>query len=110
MIDLLTAAEMRAADEKTIAGGTPSRELMERAARAALEILQAKFDTTRVLFLCGNGNNGGDALAMARFFCEAGGTARVFFPCKKEGLIAPSPEDMSVDCARQYSLPNITIL
>ena len=104
MIDLLTAAEMRAADEKTIAGGTPSRELMERAARAALEILQAKFDTTRVLFLCGNGNNGGDALAMARFFCEAGGTARVFFPCKKEGHIAPSPEEMSVECARQYSL------
>lgn len=103
MSALLTAAEMRAADEITIKSGIPSRTLMERAAKAALAVLKESFDTTCVLFLCGGGNNGGDALAMARFFADEGGNAHVLYLGKKtDGL--PDIEAMSTECARQYSL------
>ena len=104
MSELLTAAEMRAADEETIQGGIPSRTLMERAAKAALEVLEREFDTTLVLFLCGNGNNGGDGLAMARFFAEKGGRARVIYQGQLTEQGAPDPAFMSTECARQLSL------
>ncbi len=104
MTELLTAAEMRAADEQTIASGIPSRTLMERAARAALTVLEAEFDTTCTLFLCGSGNNGGDAFAMARFLAEAGKSALVYYLGKKMPDGTPDIAAMSVECARQYSL------
>ena len=50
MTTILTAAEMKAADEQEISRGTPSRTLMERAARAALAILKEHFSTEKVLF------------------------------------------------------------
>ncbi|MBQ8358080.1 MAG: NAD(P)H-hydrate dehydratase [Clostridia bacterium] len=104
MIHVLTAAEMRAADERAINAGTPSRELMERAARAALEVLECEFDTSLVLFLCGGGNNGGDGLAMARFFAEGGGHARVIYMGRTDPCGAPDTDAMSIECARQFSL------
>ncbi len=100
---ILTAAEMKAADEKEISCGTPSRVLMERAAKAALAVLKAHFSTERVLFLCGGGNNGGDGLAMARFFAEEGGNALVCYAgAWKNG--APDTQKMSAECAVQLSL------
>ena len=100
---ILTAAEMKTADEKEISSKTPSRTLMERAARAALALLKEHFPTEKVLFLCGGGNNGGDGLAMARFFAEEGGNASVCYAgAWKNG--APDTERMSVECARQLSL------
>ncbi|MBE6703340.1 MAG: NAD(P)H-hydrate dehydratase [Ruminococcaceae bacterium] len=109
MLDLLTAAEMRAADEATIAGGVPSQVLMERAAKAALQVLKDRFDTTHVLFLCGSGNNGGDGLAMARFLAEAGGKASVFYLGKRQTDGTPDPTAMSEECARQYALLTDTV-
>ena len=107
---LLTAAEMYAADEKTIREGTSSQTLMERAASAALEVLEAEFDTSCVLFACGGGNNGGDGLAMARFFAQKGGNARVLYlGAAPDG--APDAACMSTECARQFSLlpPSVPI-
>ena len=100
---ILKAAEMKAADEQEIARGTPSRTLMERAARAALVLLKENFPTNTVLFMCGGGNNGGDGLAMARFFAEEGGNARVFYAgAWKDGM--PDTDKMSKECAVQLSL------
>lgn len=104
MEQLLTSAQMRAADEATIRSGIPSRELMERAARAALSVLEENFDTELVLFLCGGGNNGGDGLAMARFFVEKGGKARVIYLGKLTEAGLPDKDSMSEECARQFSL------
>lgn len=104
MEQLLTAAQMRAADEATIQSGIPSRELMERAARAALSVLEKSFDTSLVLFLCGSGNNGGDGLAMARFFAERGGNARVIYLGKLSETGLPDIDCMSEECRRQFSL------
>ena len=110
MTSILSAAAMKAADEQEILRGTPSRTLMERAARAALDILKEEFSTEKVLFLCGGGNNGGDGLAMARFFAEEGGNALVCYAgAWKNG--APDTDRMSTECARQLSLlpPSIPV-
>lgn len=103
MKELLTSAQMKAADLSEIERGTPSRTLMERAAKEALHVLREEFDTRCVLFLCGNGNNGGDGLAMARFFAEAGGNARV---CYAGAWKANTPDtaQMSAEAAYQLSL------
>ena len=111
MEQLLTAAQMRDADNTTIQSGIPSRELMERAAHAALSVLEEHFDTSLVLFLCGSGNNGGDGLAMARFFAKKGGNARVIYLGKLTESGAPDTSCMSEECARQFSLlpPSVEI-
>ncbi len=103
MASILNAAQMKAADAQEILRGTPSRTLMERAAHAALSVLKENFSTEKVLFLCGGGNNGGDGLAMARFFVEEGGNALVCYAgAWKNG--APDTEKMSAECAVQLSL------
>ena len=101
MKKILSANEMYQADRWQIEqGGTPSQALMEQAARAALAVLEREFDTTCVLFLCGNGNNGGDGLAMARFLFEKGHKVRVCCP-----LLHTTPAaEMSEEAARQYKL------
>ncbi len=103
MAVILRAAEMKAADEREIGCGTPSRTLMERAAKAALRHLKEHFTTEKVLFLCGGGNNGGDGLAMARFFAEEGGNALVCYAGAWESD-APDTSKMSEECAVQLSL------
>ena len=57
MEKILTASEMKQYDMATIKNGTPSLVLMERAARAAFEILINDFPCRRVLVCCGNGND-----------------------------------------------------
>lgn len=60
----VSVQKMREADQYTIAKGTPSLELMRRAA-------QGVFDTypgwagAKTLIVCGSGNNGGDGYALA---------------------------------------------
>ncbi len=101
MQKVLFAAQMKEADEREIRRGTPSQILMERAAKAALSVLKREFDTARVLFLCGNGNNGGDGLAMARFLAEEGADVLVCCPL----LHGDDPgREMSAEAARQYRL------
>lgn len=72
---LLTAAEMRALDAATIAGGVPGETLMERAGRGVAEALERAFGSPlamRVLVLCGPGNNGGDGFVAARHLAARG--------------------------------------
>ena len=63
---VLDTARMRAADEGTIeALGIGQEVLMERAALAVAECVK-KYKPQRILCVCGTGNNGGDAVAVAR--------------------------------------------
>lgn len=65
---VLNAEEMKKLDTATIESiGVPSEVLMERAALVcAEEIRSSGFDTSRILIICGKGNNGADGLALAR--------------------------------------------
>jgi ADP-dependent NAD(P)H-hydrate dehydratase / NAD(P)H-hydrate epimerase len=69
MKNVMTAEQMREADRRTIAAGTPGDVLMERAGTRVVEVLEREFSPLseqRVVIFCGKGNNGGDGLVVAR--------------------------------------------
>lgn len=70
----LTAGGMQYVDQYTMKAGIPSPVLMENAARSvASEIISRFPDTdTGILVMCGSGNNGGDAVAAARWLIHSG--------------------------------------
>jgi hydroxyethylthiazole kinase-like uncharacterized protein yjeF len=75
MRTLLTSAQMRSADQFTIAHKPiASIDLMEKAARAFVQsFLRDEFDTNKsVAIFCGKGNNGGDGLAIAHLLIANG--------------------------------------
>ena len=78
MIPLLTADEMRAAERQAIEGwGIPSLILQEHAALGALALVPSG---EPLQVLVGPGNNGGDALALARLARLQGRTVTVWSP------------------------------
>ncbi|MCD8338326.1 MAG: NAD(P)H-hydrate dehydratase [Lachnospiraceae bacterium] len=89
---LLNAKQMKACDERTIGLGIPSVVLMERAALAVVEEMeQASLDLSRVLVICGSGNNGGDGFAVARMlaYTPEGWAGSVFPPvCPRQRTAA----------------------
>jgi len=63
---ILTAAQMRKAEEITIQAGTSVFDLMERAGRAVAGVVLAHVpDFGRVVLIACSGNNGGDGFAAA---------------------------------------------
>ena len=75
---LYTTAQVRTLDQDAIAGGIAGIELMERAARAALDVLRRRWPQARTLcVVCGPGNNGGDGFLLAALACMAGMRAHV---------------------------------
>jgi len=67
---LLTAAEMRVADRRTIEEvGLPGAVLMENAGAAVARSIDERHPSARrIAILCGKGNNGGDGFVVARRF------------------------------------------
>jgi NAD(P)H-hydrate epimerase len=66
---ILTAAEMREVDRRTVEAGIPGIVLMENAGHRVVEFLADRFSPLgdqRIVVLCGKGNNGGDGLVVAR--------------------------------------------
>lgn len=75
---LYTTAQVRALDRAAIEAGIPGIELMERAARAALDVLRRRWPQARALCVaCGPGNNGGDGFLLAALARSAGLQASV---------------------------------
>ncbi|MFT3975663.1 MAG: NAD(P)H-hydrate epimerase [Sphingomonas bacterium] len=74
---ILTAGEMRAAEEAAIAAGSSVEALMARAGAAVAEQVRRLAGAQEVLILCGPGNNGGDGYVAARVLAERGHPVRV---------------------------------
>ena len=74
---ILTAAQMRAAEERAIAGGASVESLMERAGAGVAEAVNRLAAGAPVLVLCGPGNNGGDGYVAARVLRANGAEVRV---------------------------------
>ncbi len=74
---ILTAAEMRAAEDAVIATGVSVETLMECAGTAIAEAVRRLAGTNEVLILCGPGNNGGDGYVAACVLAEMGVAVRV---------------------------------
>ena len=63
-MEIISVEKMREADQYTIAKGTPSVELMRRAAQGVFDAYPGWADM-KILVVCGPGNNGGDGYALA---------------------------------------------
>jgi hydroxyethylthiazole kinase-like uncharacterized protein yjeF len=74
---ILTAAEMRAAENAVIAAGATVESLMERAGQQIAAAVRRLAGANPILVLCGPGNNGGDGYVAARLLHEAGLNVRV---------------------------------
>jgi NAD(P)H-hydrate epimerase len=100
---VFSRADMRRLDAATIAAGTPSLELMERAGRAIADHMAARRrvypSSSRrpsLLVLSGAGNNGGDGFVVARLLREHGWDVDVAL-CARE----PTPgSDPALNLAR----------
>lgn len=72
---LVTVAQMRELDRRTIEAGTPGEVLMERAGRAVAEEIRRRFAARcrrGLLVVAGRGNNGGDGFVVARLLKRRG--------------------------------------
>lgn len=86
-IELLTTAEMREADRRTIASGTSGYELMLRAGDAVARAAETMTPPgARILIVCGPGNNGGDGFVAARRLAERGFSVEVALLGRREAL------------------------
>lgn len=77
----LTSAQEREADKQAISFGLSSEVLMKRAGRALADEVQAaaeKLGASKILLVCGTGNNGGDGYVAARELIARGLTVSVY--------------------------------
>ncbi len=95
---LVTAAEMRELDRRTIEqAGVPSLQLMEAAGRAVSDAVRELLPRPRrgpVVIVAGKGNNGGDGLVVARLLHDAGIPAEV--------CLLPAAAELSGDAATNF--------
>jgi hydroxyethylthiazole kinase-like uncharacterized protein yjeF len=77
---VVTPAEMSEMDRQTIAHGIADYELMERAGARCFEVIDREIPRqSKILVLCGAGNNGGDGQVIARLCRHHGHQADVLF-------------------------------
>lgn len=70
--EILSVAQMTAADRAAVASGTPTQVLMERAGAAVAEAVRTRYDRRPVVIWCGPGDNGGDGYVAARHLKRRG--------------------------------------
>lgn len=78
----ISCKEMREAEDRAAAQGIELSALMENAGRGAAEEIMRRFgevEGKKALCVCGKGNNGGDALVVARVLSQNGWDVDVVF-------------------------------
>ncbi len=88
---LVSAAQMRELDRRTIDLGTPGHVLMERAGEGACVVLLDLFPAlrrkgARVVVLAGQGNNGGDGFVIARLLRKSRARVSVWLVGKADAV------------------------
>jgi NAD(P)H-hydrate epimerase len=98
---VLTAAEMREVDRRTIESGIPGIVLMENAGHRVVEFLEKRFaplSEQRIALLCGKGNNGGDGMVIARQL------ATRWRPATLDVVLFGAPEELKGDAAQNFRM------
>lgn len=97
---LVKASEMREMDRFTIEElGVPGIVLMENAARGAARVFVEHFEPprqSRILFLCGRGNNGGDGYVMGRYLHQLGFSVSVVVLSELQGIIGDALTNLKI--------------
>jgi hydroxyethylthiazole kinase-like uncharacterized protein yjeF len=75
--EIMTVAEMSAADHAAAEAGAPTTVLMERAGRAVADAIRARYTRRSTVIWCGPGDNGGDGYVVARHLRRRGWPVRV---------------------------------
>ncbi|MGD0500436.1 MAG: NAD(P)H-hydrate dehydratase [Bryobacteraceae bacterium] len=102
---VLTAAQMREVDRRTIALGIPGLVLMENAGHRVVEFLAERFAplaAQRIVILCGKGNNGGDGLVVARQLHTR------FHPEALHVVLLADPAELKGDAAANYRMLEVS--
>ncbi|MCK5398197.1 MAG: NAD(P)H-hydrate epimerase, partial [Thermoplasmata archaeon] len=69
---MIDAIEARVVDLNSEALGIPGSQLMENAGRLSAEFIMSLSKPSKIVIICGTGNNGGDGAVIARYLDEAG--------------------------------------
>jgi NAD(P)H-hydrate epimerase len=98
-MEVLTSEQMKQVDEETIRLVCPGLELMERAGKAVADHIHFLVGESygapfKAVIFAGAGNNGGDALVVARHLSEMG--------CKVSVHMLKSPDDLTMDSLKNY--------
>jgi NAD(P)H-hydrate epimerase len=98
---VLTAAQMREVDRRTIEMGIPALVLMENAGHRVVEFLAETFAplaSQRIVVLCGKGNNGGDGMVVARQLWTR------LRPQSLSVVLAAAPTELKDDALANYRM------
>ena len=85
-MEILTAAQMYAADKETIAKIMPENDLVENAGFAAACQIAKRYGKQPILVACGAGNNGADGFVAARVLSNRGYSVKVAFAGQKDKM------------------------
>lgn len=102
---ILNSREMKQCDENTMwRRGMLSAVLMERAALATMQEIIKRYPNpvTKVLVVCGSGNNGGDGVAVARLLYLKGYNVTIYFAGNREKATEETKRQMFI--AEQYGV------
>lgn len=93
---LVTSAQMRNIDERTVDGaGISGLELMEKAGKGVAEVAKEMLgdgSNKKVVIFCGRGNNGGDGFVVGRYLAQWGVDVKFFLTAKKmKSRATPKP-------------------
>ena len=107
MKKLVTCGEMKNLDSATIHKiGVASEVLMERAALKVVEETEKYLEKNeKILVVCGNGNNGGDGIAIARLFYLKGIRAEFYMVGNKEKMTRETTLQYKI--ATGYHVPEV---
>jgi NAD(P)H-hydrate epimerase len=100
-VKVLTAAQMREVDRRTIELGIPGVVLMEDAGQRVVEFLAREYAPLaeqRIVVFCGKGNNGGDGMVVARQLHTR------IHPRSLDVVLASDPADLRGDAAANYRM------
>lgn len=108
MRDVLNGQEMKQCDENTMKMGMLSAVLMERAALSVVKEIMERYpdDDTRILTVCGAGNNGGDGIAVGRLLALQGYEVGICFAGNPEKMTTETARQMKI--AKNYNVPVLT--
>jgi hydroxyethylthiazole kinase-like uncharacterized protein yjeF len=104
-VKVLTSAQMREIDRRTMEAGVPGLILMENAGSRVVEFLERRFAPLarqRVVVICGKGNNGGDGLVVARHLWTR------LRPASLDVVLAHPAEEFKGDAAENWRMLQTT--